>query len=233
MIEWAPSNGLSPYFLIMTFSVINSPYQFTLYFLFLKNFLMDNQLCFSRFCPIKSSFNDISYLDNVIWFAQLFLIRFHHWIGLQKLPQIDPWHAEIHPIYTKIQWFLLHVSLFLQKLCWFHLTIGWAFKNFPKLLVNFGQVLTWKFSFFELKYVLVPHQIIWRHHMKAEKYLGGFKAKKWPSKELPEKSYGPYNFKLLMKFWPLSQFYCRGQICTFNMSAFEAKAENPKKNSGL
>ena len=34
-----------------------------IYFLFSKKFLVDNQLCFSRFCPIKSSFNDISYLD--------------------------------------------------------------------------------------------------------------------------------------------------------------------------
>ena len=32
-------------------------------FLVLKKILVGNQLCFSRFCPIKSSFNDISYLD--------------------------------------------------------------------------------------------------------------------------------------------------------------------------
>ena len=61
--------------------------------------------------------------------------------------------------------------------------------------------------------------MIWRHQMIAEKYLGGVYKKKMTPPELPEKSYGPYKFKLvqlisqlLMNFWPLSQywviFYC-------------------------
>ena len=34
-----------------------------LYFEIIKKYLVEYQLCFSRFCPRKSSFNDISYLD--------------------------------------------------------------------------------------------------------------------------------------------------------------------------
>ena len=70
---------------------------------------------------------------HVSWFVQLFLIRFHHWIGLEKLPQIDSSQVEIHPLVPKLQWFLLHVSWFVQQLCWFDLTIHWAFKNYPQL----------------------------------------------------------------------------------------------------
>ena len=40
------------------------------YFLVLKKNLVDNQLWFSRFCPIKSSFNDISYLDITMYISK-------------------------------------------------------------------------------------------------------------------------------------------------------------------
>jgi hypothetical protein len=49
--------------------------------------------------------------------------------------------------------------------------------------------------------------MISRHQMIAEKYLGGVYKKKMTPPEAPEKSYGPYKFKLvqlisqlLMKF---------------------------------
>ena len=62
---------------------------------------------------------------HVSWFVQLFLIRFHHWIGLEKLPQIDSSQVEIHPLVPKLQWFLLHVSWFVQQLCWFEIGFDW------------------------------------------------------------------------------------------------------------
>ena len=36
----------------------------------------------------------------------------HHWIGLEKLPQNDPWHVEICPLDQKIQWNLYLSQLF-------------------------------------------------------------------------------------------------------------------------
>ena len=73
--------------------------------------------------------------------------------------------------------------------------------------------------------------MIWRHQMIAEKYLGGVYKKKMTPPEAPEKSYGPYKFKLvqlisqlLMKFLPLSHFYCQEPIFTFNLSGSEAKS---------
>ena len=46
------------------------------YFLVFKKILVDNQLFFSRFCPIKSSFNDISYLDMYTLKKQLSFISY-------------------------------------------------------------------------------------------------------------------------------------------------------------
>ena len=52
-----PGTGAVPEFFLHFFHGLY------LCFLVLKKILVGNQLCFSRFCPIKSSFNDISYLD--------------------------------------------------------------------------------------------------------------------------------------------------------------------------
>ena len=48
-------------------------YGLYVYFLVFKKILVDNQLFFSRFCPIKSSFNDISYLDIMAWSLMIIL----------------------------------------------------------------------------------------------------------------------------------------------------------------
>ena len=56
----------------------------------------------------------------------------NHWIGLEKLPQNDPWHFEIRPLDQKLWIYSFSMSADVYN----DLTIGLALKNYPKMIPN-------------------------------------------------------------------------------------------------
>ena len=84
----------------------------------------------SQKCPTDQTLDTLKFahwikiyrdvLFYVSWFVQIWT---HHWIGLQKLFQIDSSRVEIHPLVPKFRWFLV-MSADLYSYSWLDFTIG-------------------------------------------------------------------------------------------------------------
>ena len=85
----------------------------------------------------------------------------HHWIGLKKLPQNDPWHVEICPLDQKIQWNLNLSQLFCTVIVDLTSILDWPWKTILKWPLTCQNPTFQTMHTSKYNYQTIPNQTKW------------------------------------------------------------------------